>query len=397
MRFRLVFRILFLVFILNPLFVFSAEPTDLSWLKFTDGNEEFWDYDSYDQGIPGRRYWRRDVAEFDYTVVVLIAKKSSSYITAFNTFLKVMGRHIPDIEVYTYNCNKREDLARDVFEFTRMIDADILIAMGSESTAHAHNHFQGEEIPVVTCVNKDPVLNGQVGDYKSGSGTNIAFTSVNVPMKINTEWLFKAVPDLKSIAILYDPDHTKVVDAEVDPFVEYLESLDMDIGVYKCAIPTLEGEDIKDTIREKLGEAFSYFQGSDPGMNHSVFWLTSSTNIFTELETLSESTRQIPVISSVPDTVGSGLESPLMAIGINRASVAELATQYAIEILKGNILPGELPVGIVTPPDIAINFRTAKRIGFTFPFQLFENARFIYGYEGEVLKNFGETVERTGE
>ena len=362
-------------------------------MKVTDGNEKFWDYDEFKQEVRGRYYFRKNGSDPDYSVVILISKESSSYITAFNKFLEVMDKNIPNIEIYVFNCLKKEELALPVFAFTKKIEADILIAMGSESTDHANNHFKGEEIPVVTCINKDPVMNGQIEDYKSGSKSNIAFTSVNVPVNVNTEWLLKASPNLKSLAILYDPDHTKVVDAEVDPFIEYLSELD--ISIFRCEIPTLPGVDIKNTIKGKIGEAFEFFEEVDPGLDNSVFWLTSSTNIFTELKTVSETARQIPVISSVPDNVNSSEESPLMAIGINRGSAAELATQYVIEILRGNILPGDLPVGIVTPPDIAINFKTAKRIGYAFPFELFENAQFIYGYNGEVLKKFGINVEES--
>lgn len=381
----------FCLLIITSVSIFADSAADLSWLEMTAGNEKLWEFSDQLQEIDGRYYTRKDSAAADYTVVILIAKKSSSYITAFNTFLEVMEKDIPNIDIYAFNCSKSEELALPVFAFAKEIDADIFIAMGSEATAFANKHLKGKDIPVVTCINKDPVLSNQIDDYKSGSSSNIAFTSVNVPVNVNTEWLLKAKPGLKCLAILYDPDHSKVVGAEVEPFVAYLETIG--IKIYKCAIPSEEGVDIKQTIQKEVAGAFSFFESEDPGVDNSVFWLTSSTNIFSELETVAKSARQIPVISSVPDNVNSNEESPVMAIGINRASAAELATQYVIEILKGNIHPGDLPVGIVTPPDIAINFRTAKRIGYSIPFEIFENAGFIYGYNGEVLKKFGEYVE----
>jgi putative ABC transport system substrate-binding protein len=43
---------------------------------------------------------------------------------------------------------------------------------------------------------------------------------------------------------------------------------------------------------------------------------------------------------------------------------------------------GELPVGIVSPPDIAINFRKVREIGLNIPFNFVESASKLYDYDG---------------
>ena len=53
---------------------------------------------------------------------------------------------------------------------------------------------------------------------------------------------------------------------------------------------------------------------------------------------------------------------------------------------------GALPVGVVTPPDIAINFRSAKRIGLRIPFRFMEAATFIYDYDCRRVRAFGQRV-----
>ena len=51
-------------------------------------------------------------------------------------------------------------------------------------------------------------------------------------------------------------------------------------------------------------------------------------------------------------------------------------------------------MGIVSPPDIAINFRKAQEIGLRIPFSFFESASFVYDYEGLRVRNKGKSVPR---
>jgi putative tryptophan/tyrosine transport system substrate-binding protein len=55
-------------------------------------------------------------------------------------------------------------------------------------------------------------------------------------------------------------------------------------------------------------------------------------------------------------------------------------------------MPGQLKVGVVTPPDVAVNFRIAKKIGLKIPFRFFESAAFIYDYTGKAARAFGKKV-----
>jgi putative ABC transport system substrate-binding protein len=58
---------------------------------------------------------------------------------------------------------------------------DMILSMGSESTAWLWTNYRGGKLPVVTVCSKDPVLLGQASAYDQGSGTNFAFTSLNMP------------------------------------------------------------------------------------------------------------------------------------------------------------------------------------------------------------------------
>ncbi len=98
------------------------------------------------------------------------------------------------------------------------------------------------------------------------------------------------------------------------------------------------------------------------------------------------------MLSVVPDVVQAGDDSAVLSIGISFESNAHLAAIYAADVLLGRAKAGDLKVGIVSPPDIAINFRKAREIALEIPFHFFESAGFIYDYEGRPVRENGKPV-----
>ena len=50
-------------------------------------------------------------------------------------------------------------------------------------------------------------------------------------------------------------------------------------------------------------------------------------------------------------------------------------------------------VGLVSPPDMAVNFMKAREIGLRVPFSFFEIASFIYGFDGNVVRSVKTQME----
>jgi putative ABC transport system substrate-binding protein len=88
----------------------------------------------------------------------------------------------------------------------------------------------------------------------------------------------------------------------------------------------------------------------------------------------------------IPEIVTAGQDTAVLAMGISFESNAHLAAVYGADILAGRAKPGELKVGIVSPPDIAISFLKAREIGLRVPFGFFETATFIYDYDGRPVR-----------
>ena len=93
--------------------------------------------------------------------------------------------------------------------------------------------------------------------------------------------------------------------------------------------------------------------------------------------------------------VTSGDDTAVVSIGINQSSAVQLAAIYALAVLEGRANVGELPVGVVNPPDIAISFRRARQIGLVIPFSFLESATFVYDYQGRLVREFGQRIHLT--
>jgi putative ABC transport system substrate-binding protein len=277
----------------------------------------------------------------------------------------------------------------EILESAEAENADLIFSMGSESAQFVHRYYSGGRIPVVTSTNKDPVMLGQVGDYKSGSGTNIAYTSLNIPLDIQRDYLIRLKPELVNIGLLYNRNHVQVMATEVIPIQETFR----EIGIEVIDIAVSSRETAREELVQRIPEAIAEMRKSDPDLTKSIYWLTSSTAVFSNMDIVSECCEAVPVLSSVPNAVSEGEESAVLAIGIDRRNNAHLAAIYAVKILKAEAQPGELPVGVVTPPDVAINFRVARKIGLKIPFSFFESAAFIYDYDGRLARAFGEVVK----
>ena len=82
----------------------------------------------------------------------------------------------------------------------------------------------------------------------------------------------------------------------------------------------------------------------------------------------------------------------VLSIGVSFESNARLAAVYGADILSGRRKPGELKVGVVSPPDIAINFLRAREIGLKIPFSFFEAASFVYDSKGMPARLDGQDM-----
>jgi putative ABC transport system substrate-binding protein len=323
-------------------------------------------------------------------ILVLIPKKSASYQLAVNTLLKVLSENKINARIKILYFNKDLAQAQTAIDFAQQQKMDLIFAIGSISVDFINKNYRGGQIPVVTSTNKDPVILGQLADYEHGSGTNIAFTSLNVPVNIQMQYLLELKPKLRTIGLMYSLDNEQTIATEVKPAKKAMA----EHGIIAIDVPVKSAKTATSDLAQHIPAAIQIMQQHDPKLRESIFWITGSTAIFTHIKLINRFTGHIPVLTSISNVVTEGDDSALLAIGIDRRNNALLASLYAVKILTGIASPGELKLGIVTPPDLAINFRIARKIGLKIPFHFFESATFIYDYEGKAVRAFGQKVTR---
>ena len=318
-------------------------------------------------------------------VLVLYPRASSAYDTAITKIVGVFADKRIDAEFTVNNFSLDDQRGKAAIQFAEHSNYDLILAMGSESTAWMWSNYRGGRLPVVSVCSKDPVLLGQMKDYERGSGNNFAFTSLNMPIDAQMSYVMQLRPNLKNLAILVDQNNLSAMQTQAIPAAEFARAR----GIRAFELGVKSAANAKDELAKLVHDAVNVMRKNDPDLANSVFWITGSTTVFAEIATINANSFRVPVLSTVTDVVQPGDTTATLSVGISFESNAYQAALYAVDILEGNRKAGEMAVGIVSPPDVAISFRKAREIGLRIPFALFEGATVIYDNDGNLVRSSG--------
>ncbi len=316
-------------------------------------------------------------------VLVLYPRPSSAYDIAISQMLRVFHTREYSVEFVAINFELKDPQGKGAMQFAEKNKFDLIVAMGSESTAWLYDNYRNGAIPVVTICSKDPVQLGQMKDYEQGSKSNFAFTSLNVQVEVQMAYVKELRPELKNLAVLVDSKNVSAVQTQAEPIAAFARKH----GIQVLSVAVANPAEAREELARIVPEAIRTMRQSDPDLTKSVFWLTGSTSVFREIKTINQHAGKVPVVSVVPEIVTDGPDTAVLGIGISFESNAHLAAIYADQILRGVAKVGDLKVGIVSPPDIAISFLKAREIGTRVPFSFFETASFVYDYDGRPVRS----------
>jgi putative ABC transport system substrate-binding protein len=215
-------------------------------------------------------------------------------------------------------------------------------------------------------------------DYESGSGNNFAFTSLNMVADAQLAYVISLKPNLKNLAILVDSKNISAVQTQAEPIAAHAAGKGVNVIMGSVKNPAQAREELVHIV----ADAVRVMRITDPSLSNSAFLITGSTSVFKEIKTINKGAGRVPVLSMIPEIVTAGEDTAVLATGISFESNAHLAAVYGADILAGRAKVGDLKVGIVSPPDIAISFLRARQINMNVPFSFFEAASFVYDYDG---------------
>jgi putative ABC transport system substrate-binding protein len=321
-------------------------------------------------------------------VLVLYPRPSSAYDTAITEILRMFVTKEINAQISVINFELKEERGKAALQEAERAKVDLIFAMGSESSAWMYDNYKGGALPVVTVCSKDPVQLGQMKDYDSGSGHNFAFTSLNVPIEVQMTYVRELRPELKNLAVLVDSKNISAVQTQAEPIANYVKEKGVNVIWGSVQNPAKAREELAKIIPD----AVAAMRKTDPDLTKSLFWITGSTSVFREIKTINQHADRVPVVSVVPEIVTEGMDTAVLAVGVSFESNARLAAIYGAQILNG-AKPGELKVGLVSPPDVAISFLKAREIGMRVPFSFFEIASFVYDYKGAVVRTAVQKID----
>ena len=294
----------------------------------------------------------------------LQSRASSAYDVALSEAARVLEQKHILADILVVNYNDEESRAKMAVKKAEQDNIDLIFATGSTATAWLWKTYRGGRLSVVSICAKDPVTLGQVKNYTDGTETNFALTSLNLPVDVQLAYALEVMPKLRNLAILVDKGNTSAIETQSEPIAAIARS--HGIRVLNLIVdmePAVGSKDGTSGLQSAVSKAVETMRLNDLNLENSLFLITGSTSIFERMETVNAHASRIPVISMVPETVRSGAGSAVQSIGVSFRSSAFLAAAYAADILDGRYRVGELKVGVVTPADIAINFRRARDIG----------------------------------
>ena len=374
--------------LLTPRGLSAQDRPNLDWLIYDDATRDDYAITIGAEASERNLAVPKDRAPQKRVLLLIPSPSIEAYSLAVNTILRGFNdANLPTrFDIWYYN--KDEALALEALQWAYAQPVDLIMSVGSSATSFLAQHHTGHTIPVVTSASKDPVASGHLTDAARGSGTNIAYTSINVETDTLVAYLRRLVPGLTTIGLLYATDNSSAVLTQVDPLRAAAERLSLnlvDITVSGAATASEE-------LEAGLPDGIEAMRRLDADLTNSVLLVTGSTSVYERIGLINRHAGDLPVISMLPDIVRAGDDSALLSIGVNLTSALKLSTVYALDVITGKADPGSLPVGSVSPPDLAINFRVANRIGVQIPFSFLESSTFVYDLKGIEVVAFGQRV-----
>jgi putative tryptophan/tyrosine transport system substrate-binding protein len=226
-------------------------------------------------------------------------------------------------------------------------NVDVIVANSPPSIRAARDATRS--VPIVMITGDDPVRSGYVASLARPGGnlTGVTLLVVDLFAK-QMELLKQLIPEIKHVAILWDPE---------------MPSTPQDLMDVRAAAVLL-GLQLK--IVEARGEVSYESAFATMSAARVEALLVAGTPTFIQdrsrIISLAAKHRLPAIYSSKDDTLVGGL----MSYGARQAETIRLAVRYVDRILKG-AKPTELPVEQPSKFDLVINVKTAKALGLTVP------------------------------
>jgi putative tryptophan/tyrosine transport system substrate-binding protein len=272
------------------------------------------------------------------------------YVTAFRNKLNTLGYgegtdYVLLIRWGEGNFDRFSDYARELVE----AGPEVILVIGTAVATAVKG--QTSTIPAIFVQVGDPIGGGFV---KSLSRPGSNFTGfANYDPAMTGKWLEllkDSVPDLKRVALMFNPQTTSAGGAH---FWEEFKKAAASVAVQPIAGSFYNASELDETLAAL---------GKDPGGGF-ILAPDGSTLVNRDAFLTSAARYRLPAVYPFREFATNG---GLMAYGADIVEQYDRAAGYIDRVLKGE-KSAELPVQAPTKFDLVINLKTAKALGLTVP------------------------------
>lgn len=267
-------------------------------------------------------------------------------LAAFNDGLKQAGWNVgANIEVdYRWpgaDPNRLRAVANEVAD----THPDLVLTRSTPATAP----LMSMDLPVVFTLVSDPLGSRFIQSYANPGGHITGFT--NVEPSVGSKWLSllkEAAPRVTHIALLFNPQTAPYVEV----YFHAAEQAAQTLSVVLNPTPVRNVGEIDTTLAALAGDSGGFFVMPDISM-------ADHHDLLIELA----ARHHLPAIYPSAIFVPHG---GLMSYVVDYPDIFRRAASYVDLILKGT-KPADLPVQLPTRFQLALNLKTAKSLGLSFP------------------------------
>ncbi|WP_022850722.1 ABC transporter substrate-binding protein [Limisalsivibrio acetivorans] len=250
-------------------------------------------------------------------------------------------REFPEARFYTFGCNRDEELMEQYLDYAVTIPDRFYLASSLEAIKAVRR--KDPDAPKVFVMVQDPVEEGIVASRKqpSAKATGVS-TKIPIQEQLNA---LRNITDFKTLGILKQlEDHDYLYS------LSELERLSDFLGYHVVEIPYPYFGNVNERLEEYKPD---------------VVYIPGSVRVSSEV-LASIHAKGIPTISENASLVEKGV---LLALVIDQYRAGRFAARLSTEVINGNPIE-ETPVLAIEHFMVALNIRTAERIGLNIPISL---------------------------
>ncbi|WP_297208332.1 ABC transporter substrate-binding protein [uncultured Brachyspira sp.] len=226
--------------------------------------------------------------------------------------------------------------------------SDLILAIATPAAQAAANLIK--DIPILVTAVTDPETAKLVEKNDAPKG-NVSGTSNLTPVDEQMELLKKLVPNVKTVALMYNSSEQN------SKFQIDMAKIKLDeMGISYIEATVTNPNDIQQVVQSIIGKAEAVYIPTDNMLASGMANVISVTE-----------PAKIPVICGEVDMLKSG---GLATYGISHYELGKLTSKQAVRILKGEASTATMPIEYLQTPTLSINTNAAQKLGITIPADL---------------------------